>query len=32
MVVQEEGIVAERRHGDADLSKVVEVLQCRHLD
>ena len=32
VVVQEEGVVAQRGHGDADLGQVVEVLQHWHLD
>ena len=30
VVVQEEGVVAERRHGDPDLAEVVEVLEHRN--
>lgn len=32
VVVEEEGVVAEGRHGDGDLGQVVQVLQHRHLD
>jgi len=31
MIVEEQRVVAERRHGDADLCQVVEVLQHRRL-
>ena len=32
VVVEEEVVVAERRHGNADLSQVVEVLNAGDLD
>jgi hypothetical protein len=32
VVAEEQAVVAERRHGDADLSQVVQVLQHRGLE
>lgn len=32
MVAQEQTVVAQRRHGDADLGQVVEILQDRGLN
>lgn len=32
MVAEEQTVIAERRHGDADLSQIVQVLQHRSLE
>jgi len=32
MIVEEQRIVTERRHGDADLCQIVQVLQHRNLN
>lgn len=31
MIAEEQAVVAERRHGDADLGQVVQILQHRSL-
>ena len=32
VVVQKQGVVAQRRHGNTHLGQIVEVLHCGHLD
>ena len=31
LVRQEEGVVTQGTHGNANLSEIVQILQCRHL-